>query len=42
MNYIGTWARETRRHINAQVLKAHRHVKHRNLVWVEMVVDDLD
>ena len=35
MNYIGTWARETRRSISAQVRKVHRHVKRRdiNMGW---------
>ena len=30
MNYIGTWARETQRHIGTQESKARRHIKHRD------------
>ena len=42
MIYIGTWARETRRHLSTKVRKAHWHVKHRDLIWVGMVGNGLD
>ena len=30
MNYIGTWSRETQRHISTQVDKAERHLKYKD------------
>ena len=42
MDCIGTWARETQRHISTQVHKARRHVKNRDQIWVGMVGDGLD
>ena len=42
MNYLGTWARKTRRHISTQVRNAPRHVKHGDYMWVGMVENGLD